>query len=85
MRGTIKTYVLMRHKDLSGVSGIGVVAEATEFTDGTFVVHWSVPDRPSSTTVYKSKAEAEQVHGHDGTTHFVPLNESAGWQILPTP
>lgn len=60
-----------RDADVSGVSGIGVVATGTLFADGQAVVRWIVADKPQSTVVYSSLHDAELIHGHDGKTRLV--------------
>jgi hypothetical protein len=59
-------FVLDRGEDVTGVSGIGIVAEGVEFTDGTCVVRWSGEYR--STVVWPSIEAVRAVHGHDGKT-----------------
>jgi hypothetical protein len=59
---------LVRYRDVTGVSGAGVVAEGVQFTDGTAVVRWCVPDLPNSTVTWNNVTEAMVVHGHDGAT-----------------
>jgi hypothetical protein len=60
-----------RDVDVSGVSGVGVVATGILFADGQAVVRWIVPDKPQSTVVYSSLHDAELIHGHDGKTRLV--------------
>jgi hypothetical protein len=62
----MKRFVLMRHRDVSGVSGVGIVAEGIEFTDGTVVIRW-LGENPS-TVVWGSLLAAMTVHGHGGNT-----------------
>jgi len=59
---------LVRYRDVTGVSGAGVVAEGVQFTDGTTVVRWCVPDLPKSTVTWDNVTEAVSIHGHDGET-----------------
>lgn len=60
-----------RDVDVSGVSGTGVVATGVLFADGQVVVRWIVPDKPQSTVVYATLADAQLIHGHDGKTRLV--------------
>jgi len=62
----MKKFYLQRNEDLSGVSGIGIVAEGVEFSDGTAVIRW-LGDK-SSTGVYASVRELIRIHGHEGKT-----------------
>lgn len=69
---TARRLELHRDRDVSGVSGTGVVAEGVEFTDGTVVLRW-LSDY-ASTVVWPDLAAAQWVHGHDGATRFVYLD-----------
>lgn len=65
----MRLFKLQRDEDVSGVSGIGVVAEGVEFTDGTVVLRWLGVH--SSTVVWKSLYDAMTILGHDGCTRAV--------------
>ncbi|MEV4892118.1 hypothetical protein AB0K48_22310 [Nonomuraea sp. NPDC055795] len=67
-----RRFMLMRHVDVSGVSGIGVVADGVHWPDGTLVIRWR-GDRPS-TVQWNCIDDAIAVHGHDGKTTFVYLD-----------
>lgn len=71
----MRRFRLHRELDLSGVSGIGDVAEGVEFSDGTVAVRWK--GMWPSTTVWPSIASVIAVHGHDGTTQVQWLDEEA--------
>ena len=58
-----------RLQDVSGTSGVGVVAKGAMFPDGTVVVQWQTHVR--SVTVYNSYADALHIHGHGDLTGFV--------------
>ena len=66
----MRTFLLVRDTDPSGVSGTGVVAEGVEFSDGAVALHW-VAGEVHSTAVFRSLAEVRAVHGHDGATRVV--------------
>lgn len=75
----MKTYVLNRIVDVSGISGTGVVAEVVEFTDGSCVVRWikgATLSNVASTVFYDTKEDLLAVHGHGGMTI---LEEYYGW------
>lgn len=59
---------LLRTEDETGVSGTGYVAEGVWFTDGEVALHWTVPNAPTSTAVYRSIVAVEEIHGHNGKT-----------------
>lgn len=63
-----KRFRLRRMRDVSGVSGEGVVVEGVQFSDGRVALRWLVPGVPSSTVVWDNVTDAVAVHGHDGNT-----------------
>ncbi len=63
----MRTFVLIRDRDVSGVSGTGKVAEGVVFGGRRTVVYW-LSDTPSI-NIYASVEEMLSVHGHDGATH----------------
>lgn len=75
----IRRFHLDRTFDHSGVSGVGVVAEGVTFSDGTTVLHWL--GALSSLAIYASVADAVAIHGHEGSTDLVWLDED-GWRRL---
>lgn len=58
---------LRRLKDVTGVSGDGIVAEGVQFSDGRVAMRWIVGGA-RSTVVWDSVTSAIVVHGHDGNT-----------------
>lgn len=72
----MRRFVLQRHVDLTGVSGTGVVAEGVEFSDGVVVLHWTSA-WPSSVVHYdRGMDSVRHVHGHDGATDIVFLDDN---------
>lgn len=69
----MRRFILRRHQDISGVSGTGDVAQGVEFDDGTTVIHWLGQHR--STVVWQSYLDAHVIHGHNGATEFVFIDE----------
>jgi hypothetical protein len=69
----MKIYKLIRHRDPSGVSGLGEVAEAVEFTNGKVVVGWKIKMDVPSLVVYDCLDHAIAIHGHNGDTEFVKV------------
>jgi hypothetical protein len=57
---------MIRDEDVSGVSGVGRVAEVVVFENGKVVVAWL--RGPHTVTVFDSLADVDRVHGHDGLT-----------------
>jgi hypothetical protein len=62
-----RCFQIVRHIDVSGVSGTGVVAEGVEWSDGTVTLRWR--GRYPTTTVWQDGVDALiAVHGHDGAS-----------------
>ena len=68
----MRRFVLMRHRDVSGVSGLGRVAEGVQFTDGRCALRWCL--EVAATAVYDDIESLEAVHGHNGATDVVFLD-----------
>lgn len=71
----IKRFELHRDQDISGVSGSGVVAEGVQFSDGHICLQWM--GRWPTSVVWHDKGieSVEAVHGHNGATRIVWLDE----------
>jgi hypothetical protein len=65
----VRQFHLDRVEDVSGVSGISVVAEGVIFSDGRVAMRWLTGFR--STAIYDSIGDVEQIHGHEGRTRIV--------------
>lgn len=74
----MRTFILYRITDISGVSGTGVVAEGIEFSDGVCVCRWVTST--ATTTVYANINDVEAIHGHDGATKIIFEDELTGDQ-----
>jgi len=62
-----RAFVLLRYYDPSQVSGTGVVAEGTEWTDRSASVRWRGND--PTVAYWPGGVEAiERIHGHQGAT-----------------
>lgn len=66
----MRMFVLEQDEDVSGVSGIGTVAEGVEFTDGSVVLKWIVGDHQSTVVWPGGMASVVAIHGHDGRTRL---------------
>jgi hypothetical protein len=69
----MRRFELVRDHDVSGVSGVGVVAEGVAFTDGTVSLRWTVGEHRCTST-WGSIADVEAIHGHGGSTRVVWLD-----------
>lgn len=65
----MKTFQLVRLKDVSGVSGTGVVAEGVVFHDGQVVMSWF--GRHHTLEICPTIEDVEAIHGHHGATRIV--------------
>lgn len=66
----MRTFRLVRERDVSGVSGTGVVAEGVEFADGCVVLRW-LSQWPTSVVFHDRGMESvEAIHGHGGATRI---------------
>lgn len=71
---TAAMYSLMRHHDITGISGEGHVATVVEFDDGHTVLHWDTAT--PSTTVYTDIRHITALHGHEGASTLEPLDNA---------
>jgi hypothetical protein len=70
-----RRFRLMRHTDISGVSGTGLVAHGVQFPDGSVVTRWN--GVIAQTSVWASLEEVVAIHGHDGATEVEWLDPGA--------
>lgn len=68
-----RPFALFRHRDISGVSGVGIVAEGVQFSDGSVALRW-LGTNPS-TAVWPSVEAVLNVHGHSGATEVRWVDE----------
>lgn len=71
----IKHFYLERIEDVSGTSGIGIVARGVILPSGQCVLEWLTFH--SSVCIYKNIDDVEKIHGHNGATKVVmgdPVN-----------
>lgn len=62
----MRVFILNRHRDISGVSGTGIVAEGVVFANGKIVIAWL--GEVACVGVYDSIDAVEKIHGHEGAT-----------------
>lgn len=61
-----KRFVLERKEDVSGTSGVGIVAAGYVFPSGLAVIEWLSLEK--SLGIFHSIAQLEKIHGHEGKT-----------------
>lgn len=73
---TVRRFELHRDVDHSGVSGAGIVAEGVHFVDDDVVALRWTSAWPTSVVFHeRGLASVEAVHGHNGSTRIVWLDE----------
>lgn len=65
----MKRFYLLRHEDLHGHAGLGVVAEGVIFDDGTGSFTWLTPIK--TVTNFWKVTEVIGLHGHEGRTEII--------------
>lgn len=65
-----RLFHLQRDHDITGVSGVGTVADGVLWPDGTASVRWR-SDHPSIVFWDRGAASVKHVHGHGGATRIV--------------
>lgn len=80
----LRRFVLVRREDVSGCSGVGIVADGVEFASGRVAMQWR-PGRVNvqSITVYDSIADVATLHGHDGRTTVCWIDDVEPWTLAP--
>jgi len=68
MKSKLRTFHVIRDEDVSGVSGVGVIAEGVLFSSGKVFVNWISMHK--IVEMADSVAEWQAVHGHDGRTRI---------------
>lgn len=71
-----RRFILIRHKDITGISGTGHVANGVQFSDGTVVMRWL--GQNATTVIHKSMATVLALHvaGHGpGNNEIVWVDE----------
>lgn len=69
----MKRFVLKREEDVSGMSGVGIVAEGVQFTSGKCALTWL--SHLNCVAFYDSIFVLESIHGHEGATKVVWVDE----------
>ncbi|HEX6817812.1 MAG TPA: hypothetical protein VF120_05510 [Ktedonobacterales bacterium] len=64
----MRSFILERSEDVSGISGTGDVAEGVVFESGKVVIAWI--RTPSSIDIYDSVEDLLAIHGHGGRTRI---------------
>jgi hypothetical protein len=65
----MRNFWLNRTKDISGVSGTGIVAEGTQYSNGWCALTWI--SKHTSGAWYASIDDLREIHGHNGATEII--------------
>lgn len=65
----IKPFYLLRHKDISGTSGIGIVGIGAIFPSGKAIFEWCSYQK--SLIQFENIEHVIEVHGHEGRTEVI--------------
>jgi transcriptional regulator with XRE-family HTH domain len=69
----MKRFVLSRTLDPVGISGTGKIAEGVMFTNGKVVLQWLT--QYQSIGIYDCVSDVLSIHGHNGTTSVVFIDD----------
>jgi hypothetical protein len=69
----MRRFKLVRDHDVTGVSGTGIVVLGAQFPSGKVVLQWQ-GEHPSL-VIWDSIEDAMAIHGHDGATRLVWIDE----------
>lgn len=76
-------FILERTEDVSGISGIGIIAEGIIWSDGTVAYRWL---SDIATTVIADNIDIVMtLHGHDGKTklkHIIGVNDYPKMEVI---
>ena len=70
-----RRFLVRRHQDISGVSGVGLVASGVMWADGSVALHWHT--KINSHTIFPAIEDMLELHGHAGATELVWLDEES--------
>lgn len=65
----MRKFYLLRHEDVNGNSGTGVVAEGVIFDDGTGAYTWLT--KMKTVTTFWKIADVKAMHSHGGKTEVI--------------
>jgi len=69
----MRRFHLIRDVDETGISGTGTVCEGVQFSSGECALRWMTPIW--SCVFYLNIAAVEFIHGHEGRTRIVWIDE----------
>ena len=79
----MRRFVMHRQRDVSGVSGTGLVLEGVLFSTGIVVVHWLTPPPRGSISVFDSLDQFLAIHVRPHPDNHAVLVFEDGEEIVP--
>lgn len=76
----MRRFYLQRNQDASGVSGLGNVAEGCQFDTGWCALVWLTAK--SSMSYYPDIVAVETIHGHEGRTKVVWVDDESSNVVI---
>lgn len=76
----MRTFVMSRGNDESGVSGTGQVLEGVEFSDGRVILEWT--SLPCSTVIWDNFEDFYKIHIASHPTNDTVITFSDGEQLF---
>ena len=73
----MKTFYLLRHEDVHGNSGCGVVAEGCIFDNGMGALTWLTQN--ATMTMFVKISDIKKLHGHGGKTEVIVDGTDTRW------
>ena len=70
-RPGFRRFLVVRHEDVSGVSGTGIVCEGIQFSDTHAAIHWIGSKYPWTTPAPEGVVAIKDIHGHGKKTELV--------------
>ncbi len=65
----MRIFHLHRHHDVTGITGVGIVAEGVIFTDGSCAMRWL--SELTSVVIFHTVEDILAIHGHQGHTELI--------------
>jgi hypothetical protein len=78
----MRRFVMHRERDVSGVSGTGLVLEGVLFSTGVVVVHWLTPPPRGSISVFDSLDQFLAIHVRPHPDNHTVLVFEDGEQLV---
>lgn len=80
----MRRFYLQRNQDISGVSGLGKIAEGCQFDNRWCALVWltAESDADEVHSFYRSIERLEQLHGHGGATQVVWVDDESSNVVI---